>query len=248
MVITLEQPPQSGVVRFKLNQNQVSATPVIPLTPQHQAQAQNQPSPQAVAFPSLQASPTTQPAQELTQPKAPAPARSDRAEFKNETGIQKALRQLEESYVNLKESVNLKKFDATKIEEYITKAEKRTGLPYSIEEKEQFRQMAKVSDPELLKLLCMELHVGLSEKAEKEAMASLGRLILHRNQTDALKAYMDMPGKDANIKAYIRTVLMMHRVENWMNTVEDVKRKVKKPFQWLVPAVQHQHPHQQQNS
>jgi hypothetical protein len=71
-------------------------------------------------------------------------------------------------------------------------------------------------------------------------------LILHRNQTDALKAYMDMPGKDANIKAYIRTVLMMHRVENWMNTVEDVKRKVKKPFQWLVPAVQHQQPHQHQ--
>lgn len=240
MVITLEQPPQSGVVRFKLNQNQVSATPVTPINPN----VQSQPSQQPVAFPVAQ---PLQSPQELTQPKPTAPTRTDRAEFKNETGIQKALRQLEESYVNLKESVNLKKFDATKIEEYISKAEKRTGLPYSAEEKEQFRQMAKVSDPELLKLLCMELHVGLSEKAEKEAMASLGRLILHRNQTDALKAYMDMPGKDANIKAYIRTVLMMHRVENWMNTVEDVKRKVKKPFQWLVPAVQHQNT-QNQNS
>jgi hypothetical protein len=248
MVITLEQPPQSGVVRFKLNQNQVSATPVTPMSPPLQNQSSQQPVPFPVLQP-LQSPQVVQPsnqAAELTTTKNSAPTKTDRAEFKNETGIQKALRQLEESYVNLKESVNLKKFDATKIEEYITKAEKRTGLPYSVEEKEQFRLMAKSSDPDFLKLLCMELHVGLSEKAEKEAMAALGRLILHRNQTDALKAYMDMPGKDANIKAYIRTVLMMHRVENWMNTVEDVKRKVKKPFQWLVPAVQHQQPHQHQ--
>lgn len=241
MVITLENPHSGVSNRFKVNENLVKLPTPTPfstvvaapqLMPQSMPQPMSMPQAQAKVVPSVPSQPVKQ---EM--------AKSDKPDFKNEPPIQKALRQLEESYTNMKESINLKRFDAQKIEEYLMKAEKRTGLPYSDEEKGQFRQLAQSTDVEHLKLLCLELHVGISEKAEKEAMAAMGRLILHRNQTQALRAYMELPGKDPNLKAYIRTVLMMHKVENWMNTVEDVKRKVKRtvsPFKWLVPAVKHQ--------
>lgn len=159
---------------------------------------------------------------------------------KNETSVEKALRQLDTSYTALKESVNLKKFDSAKIEDYFRLAEKRSGFPIPEADKAQIRELVKTQDPELLRMVALELRVGISEKAEKEAMAALGRLILYRENTKALQAYLLDPGKDQNLKAHVKTVLMMNRVEGALSSFESVKRKVKKvllPWQILFPPV-----------
>ncbi|MBY0405303.1 MAG: hypothetical protein K2X66_15495, partial [Cyanobacteria bacterium] len=147
--------------------------------------------------------------------------------LKTESAIQKTLRQLDESYLQLKESVNLKKFDTNKLEDYILKAEKRSGIPYSPEEKMNFRQLTATGNTEMIKMVALELGVGVSEKAEKEAMAALGRLMVHRHQTKALQAFLNQPDKDPNLKAYVRTVMLTHKVESVLSKVEGFKRKVK---------------------
>lgn len=159
---------------------------------------------------------------------------------KQETSIQRSLRLMEESYQNLRDSVNLKKFDPQKIEDYIVKAEKRNGAVIDEADKVLYREWAKTGDPQILKALALELRVGISEKAEKEAMASLGRLVLHRSNTKELTEYMQMPDKDPNIKAHIRTILMMSRVEDVLSKYERVKRRVRRtltPFSSLFPPV-----------
>jgi hypothetical protein len=252
MAITLEAQGLAASNRFKLDDKKLKNTPVTPFkvplkvptgvqgAPSAQppvTPASPQPAAQ-VAIPAVQAPVATAPVQTPAKPESkPEPKTEARPP---ETAIQKTLRQMEESYQNLKDSINLKKLDPQKIDDLIAKAEKRTGLPYSDVEKAQFREWVKSNNPELLKMVALELRVGISEKAEKEAMAALGRLILYRNNMKDLKLFLADPEKDPNLKAYVRTVLMMQKVEGVMSTVEGLKRKVKKsinPLNYLVPPV-----------
>ncbi len=155
-----------------------------------------------------------------------------------ETAVSKSLRQLDSSYNTLRESVDLKKFDPAKIDDYLRAAERETGVLMRDEEKAQLRQLAQSQDPNVRKLVALELRVGISEKAEAAALAAMGRLMLHRNQTQALQAYLQDDTKDPNLKAHVKTLLMMNRVEGVLHTYESTKRKVQSLVPpWLFPPV-----------
>jgi hypothetical protein len=143
------------------------------------------------------------------------------------SGTERALAQLESRYQAMVDGIQLKYFDPTKIEQYIRMAEKRAGMEMSDKERFRLIRLAKINNPQLLKLLALELRIGIPKRLEQAALASLGELMLHRDDEDALRGYLDDPSKDDNLKAYVRTVLMMNKTERWMAKVETAKATLK---------------------
>ncbi|MEB3288183.1 MAG: hypothetical protein VKJ04_11865 [Vampirovibrionales bacterium] len=166
----------------------------------------------------------TQPFQSASTFSAP----QDTPKFR--TGTERALQQLETRYQAMFEGIQLKYFDPNKIENYIRMAEKRMGMELSEKERIRLIQISKSKDPNILKLLALELRIGIPKRLEQAALAALGELLLQRDDEEALQAYLEDPTKDDNLKAYVRTVMMMNKVERVMARVENAKSTLKSFF------------------
>lgn len=153
--------------------------------------------------------------------------------------VEKAFDELEKSYEKLLTSINLKAFNRSKIEDYLRLAEKRAGMEISEKEKLRLRKMAQSEDPKVLRLLALELRIGIPRKAEKEAMAALGQMMLYRQDRKSFEKFLAAPDKDENLKAYVRTIIMMNRVEDLMYRYENFKGQVRNLFnmQRLIPGM-----------
>ncbi len=137
------------------------------------------------------------------------------------SAAKKALEELEEKYTSLVKAVKVDIFKPENIEEYILRAEKRRGAPFTRAERDRFRDMAKSGDPEKIRLVALELRFGVPRKVERAALAAFGNLILYRDQVAPLREFLDKPGKDPNLVAYVKTILMMNRVERWMEKYQN---------------------------
>lgn len=149
------------------------------------------------------------------------------ATFQNRPTVsatEKAIEQLEVSYERLLQSINLKLFRPEKINQYIATAEKRSGTSFSEEEKQQIRLIAQSGDENSTRLLALELRVGIPKKSEREALAALGELMLHRHNTKVLEQFVEDPHNDENLKAHIKTILMVNKVESAMLKMDNIKR------------------------
>jgi len=164
----------------------------------------------------------------------------DNAEFDNSqrsTAGQVALEELEEKYRSLLESVRVENFNPKYISRYIISAEKRRGAPFTPAERKRIKEMATSKDPEVIRLLALELRIGVPRKIERDALASMGNLMLHR-EDDALRQFLSSPEKDPNLVAYVKTILMMSHVETWMDRYNRWKRQygsLVRPLEWLIP-------------
>ncbi len=149
------------------------------------------------------------------------------------SATENALEELEEKYQDLLESVDVDKLNPKYLTRYIRRAEERRGGPFTKIEKAHFREMAGSNDPEVKRLLALELRVGVPKKVEMEALAAMGNLLLHRDDMVALEGFMQKPNKDANLREWVRTTLMMNRVEFWMEKYKHLKNWMTQliPFQ-----------------
>lgn len=136
------------------------------------------------------------------------------------TAAAQALEDLEEKYNALVESIDVEKFNPAYISRYIKRAETRRGAPYADHEKKRFREMAKSGNPHLIRLLALELRIGIPKKIERDALAAMGRLMLHRDQAEDLRRFLDQPDKDPNLRNWVQTMLAMNTVEQWMGTLQ----------------------------
>jgi len=144
-------------------------------------------------------------------------------------GAERALQQFEQSYQRLLDSINLEHFDANKIENYIRLAEKRAGVDMTELEKGRIRELVFTGEPEILKLVALELRVGISRKLEKEALAAFGELIIYHREHEALmQNFLSHPTKDENLKAYIRILIMMSRFERLLNKWQGFRDRYKR--------------------
>lgn len=139
------------------------------------------------------------------------------------SGAERALQQLEVSYQRLIDGIQLEHFDPKRIETYIKMAEKRSGILMSDEEKGRLVQASQSNDEQILRLLALQLRVGIPRRLEKEALAAMGELMLNREDTSALKKFAQDASKDPNLQAYVRNLLMMNRVESMMARVDKVR-------------------------
>ncbi len=149
-------------------------------------------------------------------------------------GAERALQQFELAYQALLDGIKLEHFDPNKIENYIRLAEKRAGVDMSDKEKGRIRELVNTGDPDILKLVALELRVGISRKLEKEALAAFGELVIYHREQDALmQNFLSHPTKDENLKAYIRILIMMSRFERIMNSwhaMRDRYRRLTRSF------------------
>ncbi|MBK8189525.1 MAG: hypothetical protein IPK79_03660 [Vampirovibrionales bacterium] len=136
------------------------------------------------------------------------------------TAAAQALEDLEEKYNALVESIDVEKFNPAYISRYIKRAETRRGAPYADHEKKRFREMAKSGNPNLIRLLALELRIGIPKKIERDALAAMGRLMLHRDQAADLRGFLDQPDKDPNLRNWVQTMLTMNTVEQWMGALQ----------------------------
>lgn len=144
-------------------------------------------------------------------------------------GAERALQQFEQSYQRLLDSINLEHFDPNKIENYIRLAEKRAGVDMTDKEKARIRELVFTGDPEILKLVALELRVGISRKLEKEVLAAFGELIIYHRENDALMMnFLGHPTKDENLKAYVRILMMMSRFERLLNKWQGFQDRYKR--------------------
>ncbi len=150
----------------------------------------------------------------------------------------RALDNFTTSYTNLIDAIDIENFEPQQIEQYIRNAEARSGVTMRDAEKEQIRLLSKSNDEHVLRLLALELRVGIPKDVEKEALAAFGELILYRHDKETLQGFLDNPKNDPNLKAHIRTVLMMSKVENVMHGVDTTKRNIKATIE-KVPLVGH---------
>ncbi len=139
------------------------------------------------------------------------------------SATENALEELEEKYQDLLRAVDVDKLNPKYLTRYIKRAEERRGGPFTKEEKTGFREMATSKDPEVKRLLALELRVGVPKKVEIEALAAMGNLLLHRDDTRSLEAFIEKPEKDPNLREWVRTTLMMNRVEFWMGRYQHFK-------------------------
>lgn len=174
------------------------------------------------------------PFQGLTLPVEPL-AQDNVTSGDQRSATERALARLEESYARLVDSINLSRFRPERINQYIARAEKQGGIPMSEEEKVRIRKLAETGDEKTLRLLALELRIGVPEKAEREALAALGELFLHRQDRITLEKFLADHHKDENLKAHVRTLLLVNRVENTMHFCQSVKSDLAsllKPSSW----------------
>lgn len=141
------------------------------------------------------------------------------------TAVERALEDFEEFYLRLLESVNVDTFERKYINRYIKRAENRRGAAFTKAERERFRDMAKSDNPEMLRLLALELRIGIPRRVERDALAALGNLMLYRDQDGAFKSFLSRPNKDPNLLAIVKTVSMTGQVEDWMGKVQELKER-----------------------
>ena len=147
-------------------------------------------------------------------------------------GASRALVQLSSAYARMVAAINLKLFNPDRIDEYIRRAEKRSGADMTDMEKDRLRRLAKTTDERVLRLLCLELRVGIPKKEEAEAERAFGQLLLARHDREALQRFMNDANADENLKAHVRAVLMLGQVEQWMSRYKQWKERLtpKIPF------------------
>lgn len=148
-----------------------------------------------------------------------------------------ALEELEEKYKSLLESVRVEKFNPKYISRYIASAEKRRGAPFTPAERKRIKEMATSKDPEVIRLLALELRIGVPRKIERDALAAMGNIMLHREDA-ALREFLCNPNKDPNLTAYVKTILMMSHVETWMDRYTKLKQQygsLVRPLEWVIP-------------
>jgi hypothetical protein len=143
---------------------------------------------------------------------------------------ERALLQAERSYEQLKATVDLKQFDPTRMPQYLAQAERRTGIPYEPEEKAMLIEWAESGIPELQRMVAMELRVGISRKAEKEALAAMGQILLNRNNEAALQNFLQNDDNDPNLRAYVQTLIYLNRMEKLLGMYKGIKGRYAK---WL---------------
>jgi len=147
-------------------------------------------------------------------------------------GAERALQQLNTAYQRMLSAINLRLFNPDRIEEYIRRAERRAGVDMTDLEKDRIRRLARSGDSRMLRLLCLELRVGVPKKEQADAERAFGQLLLARHDRPALQRFLDNPKSDDNLKAHVRAILMMGQVEAWMNRADEWKRRLtpKLPF------------------
>ena len=148
---------------------------------------------------------------------------------------EKALQELENSYSRLVNSINLNLFHPLKLNHYIHLAEKRSGKDYTDLEKEHMKLIVQSDNERALRLLALELGVGVPKKAERDAMSAMGALMLHRNNTQALETFLQKPGTDENIRSHVQLILMMSKFEKTVNRFDHWHRSIQKKFQLPKP-------------
>ena len=134
-----------------------------------------------------------------------------------------ALDELEEKYESLRESVRADKFNPKYINRYIAHAEKRRGTPFTRTERNNFRELALSKDPKVIEQLAFDLRIGVPKKIELEAMAAMGRFLMHHNENDALEEFLEKPTNDPQIKHWVYTTLMMNKVEYWIGRYKEFR-------------------------
>jgi hypothetical protein len=150
-----------------------------------------------------------------------------------------ALNELEEAYSEMVNSIDIEKINLEEnyVKGYITRSEKRRGGPYTKAQRNRFLQLAAQAkendDKELIRILALELCIGISPKMEKAVLASFGNLFIHHR--DAIGVLKDFTNRDenkadANLIAYIRTLMMLNQVEGWMGRIENVKHRFGQSF------------------
>ncbi len=148
-------------------------------------------------------------------------------------GAARALAQMEASYEKMIAGIKLEAFDPKKIEDYIRQSEKNSGVVLSEAEKERIRQAAKSRNDKMLRLLALELGVGVPLKHKKQVLYYLGELMINRQDKQALAAFINDPTKDENLKAHVKTVLLAGQVEEVLYKVESFKGQFNSVFKHL---------------
>lgn len=165
----------------------------------------------------------------------------DHSEFSDEgkqqqqqhSAAQTAMNELEECYNDMLESIDTEKINLEEnyVKGYITRSEKRRGGRYTKTQRQRYMDMArqaqKTGDKGLVRLLALELCIGIPPKTEKAVMAAFGKVFIHhREETDVLKSFVNKANANPNLAAYMRTILMVNRVENWVGKYEEMKERV----------------------
>ncbi len=175
---------------------------------------------------------------------------SDEGEKKRQNAqheaAENALKELDEKYNEMLEAIDT---DSINLEEnyvkgYITRMEKRRGGPYSKSQRQRFlamaRQARETKDKELIKILALELCIGISPKTESAVLAAFGNVFIHhRDSTTILEQFSEGETCNANLAAYAKSLMMLNRVEAWMGKIETVKHRLKMAFSpehWLKPS------------
>lgn len=143
-----------------------------------------------------------------------------------------ALHELEEAYNEMVNAIDTDKINLEEnyVKGYITRSEKRRGGRYTKSQRNRFLQIAsqarETSDKELIRVLALELCIGISPKMEKAVHAAFGNLFIHhRDAISVLKNFANRSEADSNLVAYMRTLMMLNQVEGWMERIETVKHK-----------------------
>lgn len=172
----------------------------------------------------------------------------DQSEFSDEgkqqqhqSAAKAAVDELEECYNDMLESIDTDKINLEEnyVKGYITRSEKRRGGRYNKAQRQRYmdlaRQAKKTGDKELVRLLALELCIGIPPKTEKAVMAAFGNVFIHhREESDVLKSFVEKANVNPNLAAYMRTILMVNRVENWVGKYEELKERFTKfiPGNW----------------
>lgn len=138
---------------------------------------------------------------------------------------ERALENFDVSYQRLMSGINIKAFNPEKIETYMKATEKRTGREFTKKEKDRIRRAAQSNNPDVIRLLALELRVGIPRKLEHNALAAYGELMMNRSDSQTLIRFAKKPTTDPNLKSHIETVIMMNRVEGTLSRIKE----------WLPP-------------
>lgn len=149
-----------------------------------------------------------------------------------QSAAQGAVDELEECYNDMLESIDIEKINLEEnyVKGYITRSEKRRGGKYSKAQRDRYldmaRQAQKTGDKEMVRLLALELCIGIPPKTEKAVMAAFGKVFIHhREENEVLQNFVEKSKVNPNLAAYMRTILMVNKVETWVGKYEEIKER-----------------------
>jgi hypothetical protein len=153
------------------------------------------------------------------------------------TDTERALEGLKTSYADLKASVDLKQFQPQKIQQYFTEAERRLGVPLTIDDQERLLAWAQSGDEPLIRSAALELRVGVPIKAEKAFWESFGRLASGHQNINMIKAMIADPAQDPGLKAYLDNLIWLYRVQGLVKRYRKAQERYKRFKKKLKKAV-----------